>query len=434
MNKRNERAELIQAIRNQLGDDFDPSDCFYEQGLLYRAAAMLEAQPAEQAKGQEAVSCSCAECGKTSTNDSMWALYCLDCIQKHELGTIGGLALRTGYERLIDDYIEDYEFDDGDGGYHAPSDFEQAMIKDAFMGFDFSTIFATQPAQPALEWFGHDRQHIIGAFAVARDRYKLPTSVAAFQEGALFMERALKSGAYPEATAAAQPAREWVGLTPTEVTMTVSEVTLARKEDSTDPDFLTTFARAIESKLREKNAGQPAAMKPWQTMPTVKDRATNRELTVVGVYEDVVFVDVPTADDKAGGEVVGERLRSAAYDQIDRFLRNNLGDDDYAEYSAALDTIYTRPQPQAEVRVPDGLPLVISGAIFDFAGYLTTRKEVVEVGSTANASPMADLVKEWAELRGLSLDDAAVLSWNELLAAAPKPQDDLPAILKKQAS
>ena len=29
------------------------------------------------------------------------------------------------------------------------------------------------------------------------------------------------------------------------------------------------------------------------------------------------------------------------YDMIDRFLRNNLGDDDYAEYSAALDALCT---------------------------------------------------------------------------------------------
>ena len=27
------------------------------------------------------------------------------------------------------------------------------------------------------------------------------------------------------------------------------------------------------------------------------------------------------------------------YEMIDRFLRNNLGDDDYAEYSAALDEL-----------------------------------------------------------------------------------------------
>jgi hypothetical protein len=37
-----------------------------------------------------------------------------------------------------------------------------------------------------------------------------------------------------------------------------------------------------------------------------------------------------------------------SYDMIDRFLRNNLGDDDYAEYSAALDSLCSpqlAPQP-----------------------------------------------------------------------------------------
>ena len=83
---------------------------------------------------------------------------------------------------------------------------------------------------------------------------------------------------------------------------------------------------------------------------------------------------------------------------------------------------------QAELRqgveLPEGLPLVISGAIFDFAGYLTTRPKVIEVGSAANASPMVELIKEWADLRGLSLDDAAVQSWQEWLptGAAPAAQ------------
>lgn len=75
------------------------------------------------------------------------------------------------------------------------------------------------------------------------------------------------------------------------------------------------------------------------------------------------------------------------------------------------------PEPDVE---PDGLPLVIAGAIFDFAGYLTTRDKVIKVGSTANASPIADLVKEWADVRGLSLTDAAVLSWQEWLHTAPQ--------------
>lgn len=38
-----------------------------------------------------------------------------------------------------------------------------------------------------------------------------------------------------------------------------------------------------------------------------------------------------------------------AYDKIDRFLRNNLDDADYAEYSAALDEVLSAaPQQQAE--------------------------------------------------------------------------------------
>jgi hypothetical protein len=34
------------------------------------------------------------------------------------------------------------------------------------------------------------------------------------------------------------------------------------------------------------------------------------------------------------------RTRDEAYDQIDRFLRNNMDDADYAEYSQALDCVY----------------------------------------------------------------------------------------------
>ena len=47
---------------------------------------------------------------------------------------------------------------------------------------------------------------------------------------------------------------------------------------------------------------------------------------------------------------VDAREASAAYDKIDRYLRNNLDDDDYAEYSAALDLVST--QPEGYVLVP----------------------------------------------------------------------------------
>lgn len=86
-----------------------------------------------------------------------------------------------------------------------------------------------------------------------------------------------------------------------------------------------------------------------------------------------------------------------------------------------------RPAAQTE-READGLPLIVAGAIFDFAGFMTTRSEVIEVGSTAEAGPVADLVKEWAELRGLNLADAAVLSWQLHInrASLPAPQQATP--------
>ena len=37
-----------------------------------------------------------------------------------------------------------------------------------------------------------------------------------------------------------------------------------------------------------------------------------------------------------------------AYDKIDKFLRNSLGDTDYAEYSAALEIIYSAEPVVAE--------------------------------------------------------------------------------------
>ena len=56
--------------------------------------------------------------------------------------------------------------------------------------------------------------------------------------------------------------------------------------------------------------------------------------------------------------------RAAAYDLIDRFLRNNLYDDDYAKYSEALDAIsQPAPSPQAPGRRkgPPGITLEPQG-------------------------------------------------------------------------
>lgn len=76
-----------------------------------------------------------------------------------------------------------------------------------------------------------------------------------------------------------------------------------------------------------------------------------------------------------------------------------------------VDYVKAQPVPHA----------VIVGALFDFMGWLTTRKERLILSSTDNASPAADAIKDFAEMRGLSLDDARVQDWQNY-TATPQQQ------------
>ena len=67
----------------------------------------------------------------------------------------------------------------------------------------------------------------------------------------------------------------------------------------------------------------------------------------------------------------------------------------------------------AQAQAGDGEPeaaqdKVIAGALFDFLGFLTTRDKPTAFGATRNASPAVELLKEWADKRGLDLEDADV--------------------------
>ena len=55
---------------------------------------------------------------------------------------------------------------------------------------------------------------------------------------------------------------------------------------------------------------------------------------------------------------------------------------------------------------------VIAGAIFDFAGWVTSQPK--PMSSKHNAAPMVELIQDWAAARGLSLDDPAVQDWPKL--------------------
>jgi hypothetical protein len=56
---------------------------------------------------------------------------------------------------------------------------------------------------------------------------------------------------------------------------------------------------------------------------------------------------------------------------------------------------------------------VISGALFDFMGWLTSRKERIVLSSADEASPAVDAIRDFAKMRGLSLDDAQVQDWQD---------------------
>ena len=59
---------------------------------------------------------------------------------------------------------------------------------------------------------------------------------------------------------------------------------------------------------------------------------------------------------------------------------------------------------------------VIAGALFDFMGWLTSRKERLVLSIVDDASPAADAIKVFAKMRGLSLDDARVQDWQNYTA------------------
>jgi len=64
---------------------------------------------------------------------------------------------------------------------------------------------------------------------------------------------------------------------------------------------------------------------------------------------------------------------------------------------------------------------VIAGVLFDFMGWLTSRKERIVLSSADNASPAVEAITEFAKMRNLSLDDAKVQDWH---THPPQPEQE----------
>lgn len=76
---------------------------------------------------------------------------------------------------------------------------------------------------------------------------------------------------------------------------------------------------------------------------------------------------------------------------------------------------------EQEIERPLDIDAIVSGAIFDFAGFLTTLDETVEIGMREDASLMVELVRKWSDRRGLPIDNAEVEHWRELYTHVPMP-------------
>lgn len=95
------------------------------------------------------------------------------------------------------------------------------------------------------------------------------------------------------------------------------------------------------------------------------------------------------ADFAKQAEPVQSAARVDAYDMIDRFLRNNLRDDDYAEYSAALDSLYTAPPPQQQAEQVQDLIPPDSLFVCDQMGAHVTRVRLAQQAEPVHPSGFA---------------------------------------------
>jgi hypothetical protein len=56
-----------------------------------------------------------------------------------------------------------------------------------------------------------------------------------------------------------------------------------------------------------------------------------------------------------------------------------------------------------------------TGVLYDFAGFMTTREPSIKIGSSENASPMVDVLKEFFKLYNIKTFNPDVEDWHKKL-------------------
>ena len=91
--------------------------------------------------------------------------------------------------------------------------------------------------------------------------------------------------------------------------------------------------------------------------------------------------------------------------------------------------VHEQPVPATELREQEPVAhSLFAGALFDFMGWLTSRKERLVLSSVDDASPAVEVIRQFAEMRCLSLDEAKVQEWQDLLTEQPAQDERLELI------
>lgn len=121
----------------------------------------------------------------------------------------------------------------------------------------------------------------------------------------------------------------------------------------------------------------------------------------------------------ASKEAVEDKIKA-----IDKLLLNSLKPIEDME-NRAIQKWFDQSGEGHMSAAPSQLPQAdIAGALFDFAGYLTTLEVPMTVGSAHNANTILDHLTAWSKERGLNLEDANVEKWNK---TGSKPEERNPS-------
>jgi hypothetical protein len=115
---------------------------------------------------------------------------------------------------------------------------------------------------------------------------------------------------------------------------------------------------------------------------------------------------------------VAERERIAA--QWDGCVTHRLDTFGPVDIGASIRAGELVGPPQQAEPVEPVAHRVVAGALFDFMGWLTSRRERLVLSSTDDSAPAADAIKDFAEMRGLSMNNAQVKEWQDNTTASPQ--------------